>query len=231
MRRQIIDLLRGTSGRGSERAGAARGGAARGRRAFAGARPAAPDGPPAAAERVYSHGTAQNLSLGVSMRPLLRPPGHDDCPAAQGADLRIGGLRHHHGVRRAASASTSCRTQLHILNVAFLVPRVAARIRRLRRQHRLQPALLGDRGRSDGDRGARLRALPGVDGAQRAAARARQGGRRGAHRPGLHHDRPRRQPDHGLPSRAPCSMRTSTRCRTCGRRSPSASWLRTAARA
>ena len=88
----------------------------------------------------------------------------------------------------------------------------APRIRRLRRQHRLQP------------RRARRRAGGGRGGRQRRRRLPRSACARGARRPtyvravadslhgaGHHHHRPRQQPDHRLPSRARCSRRTRPR--------------------
>jgi adenosine kinase len=50
--------------------------------------------------------------------------------------------------------------KVHILNVSFLVPEDAPRIRRLRRQHRLQPVPARRQALADGHRRRGLRALP-----------------------------------------------------------------------
>jgi adenosine kinase len=55
--------------------------------------------------------------------------------------------------------------QLHILNVSFLVPGIAARLWRLRRQHCLQPEAAGWHAPAHGDRGQRRRGLPAAPGA------------------------------------------------------------------
>ena len=76
----------------------------------------------------------------------------------QSADLRLDRLRHHHGVRRTLQESHPARQDPH---AERLVPGAAdaAGVRRLRRQHRLQPEAAGRRRLSDGDGRARFRAL------------------------------------------------------------------------
>ena len=75
----------------------------------------------------------------------------------------------------------------------------AAQLRRLRGQHRLQPAPARLPGARHGHGRPRLRAVPRVDDAERHVAAAREGARGRVHGAGLHHDRPRREPAHGLP--------------------------------
>ena len=75
----------------------------------------------------------------------------------------------------------------------------AAQFRRLRGQHRLQPRAARRRRRADGD-GRATTSRPTATGcASVGGPRARARGRRRVHRAGLHHHRPRRQPDHRLP--------------------------------
>ena len=76
----------------------------------------------------------------------------------------------------------------------------AARLRRLRGKHRLQPAPARQPGTCDGHRGPRLRPLSRVDDEERHVAAPRQGARGRVHGPGLHHDGSRLEPAHGLPS-------------------------------
>ena len=87
----------------------------------------------------------------------------------------------------------------------------ASRVRRLRRQHRLQPGRAGRRGdrrRRGGQRRRRLRRAAALLGRRHGAGALH---RRRPHGAGLHHDRPRQQPDHGIPSRARCRRRTRSR--------------------
>ena len=76
----------------------------------------------------------------------------------------------------------------------------AARFRRLRRQHRLQPEAAGRPAAADGHRGQRRRRLyrAAAGAGHQHGVRARGGGH--VHGAGHDHDRPRQQPDHGLPS-------------------------------
>ena len=91
--------------------------------------------------------------------------------------------------------------QLHILNVAFLVPRYAARIRRLRRQHRVQAEDAGRRSADHGD-GRRDDLQPIASASTRSIYRsgmcASVAGH--LHGAGVHHHRSRRQPDHRVSS-------------------------------
>ena len=75
----------------------------------------------------------------------------------------------------------------------------ASQLRRLRRQHRLQPrGCSAASGAADGDRRARFRPLRSMaQGSRRRRLAGPCRGRR-VHRAGLHHDGSRRQPDHGL---------------------------------
>ena len=76
----------------------------------------------------------------------------------------------------------------------------AAGIRRLRRQHRLQPAVAGRRRLSDGDGRPGFRAVRRVDAQSGRADRSRQGDRERAHGAGFRDDRSGRQPDLGVSS-------------------------------
>ena len=115
----------------------------------------------------------------------------DDCP-----DLRFRRLRHRHGVRRALPDHILA-DRIHMLNVAFLVPALP-QLRRLRGQHRLQPADDRRRRQGDGDRRVDF-ALPGLDEGLRPATDFIRELDGRVHRAGLHHHRRRQQPDHRVP--------------------------------
>jgi adenosine kinase len=103
--------------------------------------------------------------------------------------------------------------KVHILNVSFLVPRHAPRVRRLRRQYRLQPeaarrraAPMATVGEDYGPYRERLEGS-GITTAHVHTARSGL-----VHRAGLHHHRPRRQPDHRVSSGRDECARTRTTC-------------------
>ena len=129
------------------------------------------------------------------------------------ADLRLDRLRHHHGVRGPLQEAHPARQDPHAERV---VPGAAAAagIRRLRRQHRLQPAAAGRRGLSDGDGRPGFRAVRRVDAQDGRAHRLRQGDRERAHRAGLRDDRPGRQPDLGVSSRGDGQLAPEPRAAT-----------------
>ena len=87
-----------------------------------------------------------------------------------------------------------------MLNVSFLVPSMRRNFGGCAGNIAYNLRLLGGDGRADGDGRPRLRARTG-SWLQRPRRRrlARPRGRRRVHRAGVHHDRPRRQPDHRLP--------------------------------
>ena len=102
-------------------------------------------------------------------RQPRRPAPRRELPApgsGPGADLRLDGLRHHHGVRRPLRQSHPARQDPH---AECLVPGAAAApgIRRLRRQHRLQPQAPRGRRLPHGHGGPGFRRLPRVDDARR----------------------------------------------------------------
>ena len=116
------------------------------------------------------------------------------------ADLRLARLRHHHGVPRPLRTAHPARPDAHAVGV---VPdrRDAPRMGRLRGQHRVQPEGARRRagGHGDGRRRRRRRtASASTRSASPATACARVPGT--LHRAGVHHHRPRRQPDHRVSS-------------------------------
>ena len=116
------------------------------------------------------------------------------------ADLRLARVRHDHGVSRSFRAAHPARADARAVR-RLPDQRHAPRMGRLRRQHRLQPARRSAASRwswrplgSDGGGyRERLRALGiATDGVRTC--------RRRVHGAGVHHHRPRRQPDHRVPS-------------------------------
>ena len=134
-----------------------------------------------------------------------------------GTDLRFPRLRHHHGVSGPVQEPHPAGQGAHperVLPGAAHAPR----IRRLRRQHRLQPEAARWRPDADGHRRPGLRRLSRALRRLRHHARTRQGDRGPVHRAGLHHHRPRRQPDHRLPSRRDDAFLREPRARRARRR-------------
>ena len=120
--------------------------------------------------------------------------------------------------------------RIHMLNVSFLVPSMRRNFGGCAGNIAYNLRLLGGSGAADGDGRSRLRPVPPAGWRPRRRRLAGPCRRRRVHGAGLHHDGPRRQPDHGLSPGCDEPLAPQRRAGR-SRASRSASWRRTGATA